>query len=93
MPATEAPHDPPAPHRDQMALSAREVVMTPLERCESEIAYFVMTGELSPYCDPAMPGAALSDAIGAVVGLTDWQMEADLIREMEGTRRRDWCQH
>jgi hypothetical protein len=57
-----------------------------LARCEAEIAFFrriVMTGELSPYCDPQQPGAAVADCIGALVGMSDWQAEAELIRARE----------
>jgi hypothetical protein len=61
--------------------------MTALDRCRTEAEYFrriVMTGELSPYCDSTQPGAALADCIGALVALTDWEREAEMIARAGG---------
>jgi hypothetical protein len=60
-----------------------------IARCEREAGYFrgiVMSGELSPYCDPTQPGAAVADMTGALVGMTDWEMEAELLQAGEGTK-------
>lgn len=53
-----------------------------LRRCQRQATYFrgfVMTGELSPYVDASQPGAAVADLIGALVGMTDWEVEREMI--------------
>jgi hypothetical protein len=58
-----------------------------MTRCLAEIEWhrrFVMSGEPTPYCsDPADRNARLADAVGALIGMTDWEIELELIRNGE----------